>query len=199
MLRALLFKNVLNVDRGELHERDMTSGLHMIQTIYCIECQTELGWCYVKASDKINQYKEGNFILVQPDIALRKQRGGAIRKRKRSESGSSDDEEHESEDKAAESSRGSASVAASSSSTRAHLLSLPSMFRRPSFSLSINNGSISRRSNSGGSGSTGEDASAAQPPSSSAAMSSDVRLTDMNIMIHRLDALQRGLSANFRR
>lgn len=46
--KALLFANVLNVDRGEEHPRDMTSGQHTIQSIFCKHCQTELGWTYVR-------------------------------------------------------------------------------------------------------------------------------------------------------
>jgi hypothetical protein len=62
----------------------MTSGMHTIQSIFCQNCSTELGWAYVKAASPENQHKVGNFILVQPDI-LERTRGGAksVRKRKR--------------------------------------------------------------------------------------------------------------------
>ena len=76
--KALLFSGVVNVDRGESHARDMTSGQHTIQSIFCKQCQTELGWTYVKAADACNRYKEGNFILVVPDIVSHPHRGGCI-------------------------------------------------------------------------------------------------------------------------
>jgi hypothetical protein len=66
--RASLFANVVNVDCGEAHERQMTSGKHTIRTIYCIACATELGWTYVAAENRENQYKIGKFILIQPFV-----------------------------------------------------------------------------------------------------------------------------------
>ena len=67
--RAALFKNVLNVDRGELHERDMTTGVHVIQNIYCNGCQKEVGWCYVRTLSHTN-YSEATKRLSRSEMAI---------------------------------------------------------------------------------------------------------------------------------
>jgi hypothetical protein len=69
--KAMLFSNVVNLDEGELHERQMTSGMHTIRTIFCIDCRTELGWKYVAAADPSNKYKVDKFILIDPLISKR--------------------------------------------------------------------------------------------------------------------------------
>jgi len=85
--KAMLFRDVVNVDRGEVHERAMTSGMHSIQTVFCGQCATEIGWTYTHAQDPENQHKVGCFILVQPDIRAQRREApvpaAATRKRSR--------------------------------------------------------------------------------------------------------------------
>ncbi|KAI8337122.1 Yippee/Mis18 [Chlamydoabsidia padenii] len=61
--QAFLFKSVVNIIPGEAEERIMTTGVHVVQDISCCQCNTILGWVYVKAYDEENRYKEGKYIL----------------------------------------------------------------------------------------------------------------------------------------
>ncbi|CAO3623272.1 unnamed protein product [Cunninghamella blakesleeana] len=61
--QAYLFKYVVNVTPGEEEERPMTTGVHIVKDISCCQCDTVLGWTYVKAYDNENKYKEGKYIL----------------------------------------------------------------------------------------------------------------------------------------
>ncbi|CAO3609813.1 unnamed protein product [Cunninghamella echinulata] len=61
--QAFLFNYVVNIIAGEAEERPMTTGVHIVKDISCCQCNTLLGWTYVKAYDDENKYKEGKFIL----------------------------------------------------------------------------------------------------------------------------------------
>ncbi|CAO3596762.1 Yippee/Mis18 [Absidia repens] len=61
--QAFLFRFVVNIIPGEEKERNMTTGVHVIQDISCCQCKTLLGWTYLKANDEENKYKEGKSIL----------------------------------------------------------------------------------------------------------------------------------------
>ncbi|KAI8637854.1 yippee zinc-binding/DNA-binding /Mis18, centromere assembly-domain-containing protein [Parasitella parasitica] len=60
---AFLFEKVVNIIFGKAEDRDMTTGLHKVRDISCIQCSKMLGWTYVKAYNAENRYKEGKFIL----------------------------------------------------------------------------------------------------------------------------------------
>ncbi|KAF5382952.1 hypothetical protein D9757_006286 [Collybiopsis confluens] len=61
--RAYLFETVVNIVEGEPSDRVMTTGNHTVRDIYCIKCNTTLGWKYDKAYEASQKYKEGRFIL----------------------------------------------------------------------------------------------------------------------------------------
>lgn len=61
--QAFLFDKVVNISFGKAEDRDMTTGLHRVRDISCIQCSKMLGWTYVKAYNAENRYKEGKFIL----------------------------------------------------------------------------------------------------------------------------------------
>jgi len=61
--RAYLFNSVVNVTKGPPEDRVMITGLHTVSDVYCIQCQTVLGWKYDKAFESSQKYKEGRFIL----------------------------------------------------------------------------------------------------------------------------------------
>ncbi|CAN1260075.1 Putative yippee-like protein Os10g0369500 [Linum perenne] len=87
--RAYLFRKVVNVSLGASEERNLSSGMHVVNDIYCSSCQQILGWKYVspisclcvikakayaivlfsymlaeeKALEETQKYKEGLFIL----------------------------------------------------------------------------------------------------------------------------------------
>ncbi|GAB5593375.1 hypothetical protein Unana1_08275 [Umbelopsis nana] len=41
----------------------MTTGKHTITTVFCCQCDTEVGWRYIKAFEESQKYKEGACIL----------------------------------------------------------------------------------------------------------------------------------------
>ncbi|XP_057961164.1 putative yippee-like protein Os10g0369500 [Malania oleifera] len=61
--RAYLFKSVVNISLGPTEERQLMSGLHTVNDIYCSCCQQILGWRYDKAYEESEKYKEGLYIL----------------------------------------------------------------------------------------------------------------------------------------
>ncbi|KAJ7947009.1 Protein yippee-like [Quillaja saponaria] len=61
--RAYLFSNVVNILLGSKEERNMLSGMHTVEDIFCCCCGQILGWKYVVAHDKNQKYKEGKFVL----------------------------------------------------------------------------------------------------------------------------------------
>ncbi|KAK1318013.1 hypothetical protein QJS10_CPA05g01024 [Acorus calamus] len=61
--RAYLFKRVVNITLGPNEDRQLLSGLHTVNDIYCSCCQQILGWRYEKAFEVSQKYKEGKYIL----------------------------------------------------------------------------------------------------------------------------------------
>lgn len=61
--RAYLFSNVVNITLGPQEERNMMSGMHTVEDIFCCCCGQYLGWKYVAVQDKNQKYKEGKFVL----------------------------------------------------------------------------------------------------------------------------------------
>lgn len=66
--KATLFKSCINVILGPAENRQMTTGMHTVCDLYCIECESELGWKYLVAIEAMQKYKEGKFILVENKI-----------------------------------------------------------------------------------------------------------------------------------
>ncbi|KAL6846841.1 hypothetical protein ACP4OV_022694 [Aristida adscensionis] len=76
--KAYLFDKLVNVNVGDKDERMMTTGLHTVCDIFCVACGSILGWKYLAAFEKSQEYKEGKFILessarcwVLPRAAIR--------------------------------------------------------------------------------------------------------------------------------
>uniref|UniRef100_M1DIR4 NTGP4 n=1 Tax=Solanum tuberosum TaxID=4113 RepID=M1DIR4_SOLTU len=61
--KAFLFAHVRNVVVGTNEEKRLTTGLHTIADIYCVDCNEVLGWKYEKAVEPSQKYKEGKFVL----------------------------------------------------------------------------------------------------------------------------------------
>eukprot|EP00163_Fabomonas_tropica_P023110 TRINITY_DN403_c0_g1_i2.p1 TRINITY_DN403_c0_g1~~TRINITY_DN403_c0_g1_i2.p1 ORF type:complete len:114 (+),score=11.17 TRINITY_DN403_c0_g1_i2:337-678(+) len=61
--RAYLFHNVVNVSVGPTEERVLITGLHTVADLFCISCQTVVGWKYEMAYEESQKYKEGKFII----------------------------------------------------------------------------------------------------------------------------------------
>ena len=61
--RAYLYSKAYNLKIHDSTTRIMTTGLHVVQDVECISCQSILGWKYVKAYDADQKYKEGKWII----------------------------------------------------------------------------------------------------------------------------------------
>ncbi len=48
---------------GPAEERQLLTGEHTIQEIYCVRCESNVGWTYLRAYEQSQQYKVGKFIL----------------------------------------------------------------------------------------------------------------------------------------
>jgi len=61
--KAYLFNKCVNVAVGPKEDRILITGLHTVADIYCIECQSVLGWKYEEAYEESQKYKVGKFII----------------------------------------------------------------------------------------------------------------------------------------
>ena len=50
-------------------KRVLITGLHSVCDIYCVDCQSLLGWKYEKAFEESQKYKEGKFILEKTKLS----------------------------------------------------------------------------------------------------------------------------------
>ncbi|CEF65152.1 Protein yippee-like 5 [Strongyloides ratti] len=66
--RAILFQNVVNVNMGEMEQKQMATGLHHARDIFCQKCKMKLGWMYEMAHNESQMYKEGKFVLERKYI-----------------------------------------------------------------------------------------------------------------------------------
>jgi len=66
--RAFLFGNVINVTMGPKENRPLTTGMHTVCDIYCIQCDDNIGWFYEEAFEEAQKYKEGKFIIEKEKI-----------------------------------------------------------------------------------------------------------------------------------
>lgn len=61
---AYLFKRAVNVVFGDrVEERQMTSGRHHVQDVFCSICHNNIGWKYIRSFDASERYKEGKVVL----------------------------------------------------------------------------------------------------------------------------------------
>uniref|UniRef100_A0A7S0WYM1 Yippee domain-containing protein n=1 Tax=Chlamydomonas leiostraca TaxID=1034604 RepID=A0A7S0WYM1_9CHLO len=61
--RAYLFNSACNTTTGPQEERMMTTGMHIVCDVYCVECMACVGWQYLFAYEKSQKYKEGKVVL----------------------------------------------------------------------------------------------------------------------------------------
>jgi len=61
--RAYLFGHVINVSLGPKEDRVLTTGLHTVCDIFCVQCEENIGWFYEQAFEASQKYKEGKFII----------------------------------------------------------------------------------------------------------------------------------------
>ncbi|KAA3674039.1 uncharacterized protein DEA37_0001884 [Paragonimus westermani] len=63
--RAYLFNHVVNITFGDIQDRFMMTGRHIVRDVKCIKCSTKLGWIYEHAVENTEMYKEGRVILEE--------------------------------------------------------------------------------------------------------------------------------------
>ncbi|KAI7822256.1 yippee zinc-binding/DNA-binding /Mis18, centromere assembly-domain-containing protein [Kickxella alabastrina] len=66
--RAYLTESVVNARLGEGEDRLLMTGMHTVCNLHCRLCDSVIGWKYVHAFDKSQQYKEGRYVLEQSRI-----------------------------------------------------------------------------------------------------------------------------------
>ncbi len=59
-----LLHSACNVKLGKQEQRQLLTGVHTVADIFCVNCQTRLGWTYLKASEPSQKYKEGTSPLA---------------------------------------------------------------------------------------------------------------------------------------
>lgn len=62
---ASLFDKIYNVVQGCIEDSTMTTGMHSIRVVYCVDCMESVGWLYEVAFEEDQKYKEGRFILEE--------------------------------------------------------------------------------------------------------------------------------------
>jgi hypothetical protein len=60
--KAFLFFSVLNAKIGPKEDRQLLTGLHTVADLSCSTCQRSVGWCYLRAFEASQRYKEGESI-----------------------------------------------------------------------------------------------------------------------------------------
>ena len=61
--RAFLFSKAVNIIYGEVQDRMMITGRHLVRDVSCKRCSNKLGWMYEFAVEDSQMYKEGHIIL----------------------------------------------------------------------------------------------------------------------------------------
>ncbi|KAJ2156674.1 hypothetical protein GGF46_005030 [Coemansia sp. RSA 552] len=61
--RAYLTESVVNEELGQQEDRLLMTGLHTVCNLHCRGCDTVIGWKYMRAFDKSQQYKEGRYVI----------------------------------------------------------------------------------------------------------------------------------------
>ncbi|KAI5450123.1 hypothetical protein NCC49_003750 [Naganishia albida] len=66
--QAYLMHSTVNTYLGKKEDKRLLTGMHTVADLLCMGCQqsgrkTTLGWMYLKAKERDQQYKEGKYIL----------------------------------------------------------------------------------------------------------------------------------------
>lgn len=62
--KAFLFFSILNAKVGPKEDRQLLTGLHTVADLSCVTCQRSVGWCYLRAFEASQRYKEGESHLL---------------------------------------------------------------------------------------------------------------------------------------
>jgi hypothetical protein len=69
--KAYLFEHVLNYYTGNAANKMLMSGIHKIRDVFCLSCDTKIGWTYDEAYEQAQKYKEGKFVLERAHIRFK--------------------------------------------------------------------------------------------------------------------------------
>lgn len=66
---ALFVSDVLNVKLSDDKSfQRMRTGRYVVKTIYCRQCQTNIGWKYLFSEEDGEKYKEGRFVIERTQL-----------------------------------------------------------------------------------------------------------------------------------
>ena len=66
--QAFLFDHVINTKQGIIRDKQLRTGMHSICSVYCIGCDTEIGWKYDHAYSVTEKYKVKKTILEKAHL-----------------------------------------------------------------------------------------------------------------------------------
>ncbi|KAG8803008.1 hypothetical protein FRC16_007942 [Serendipita sp. 398] len=69
--RAFLLHSACNVKLGKQEQRQLLTGVHTVADIFCVTCQTRLGWTYLRAvepSQNLFISQAGKYLLERERI-----------------------------------------------------------------------------------------------------------------------------------
>ncbi|VUG20444.1 DEBR0S8_01882g1_1 [Brettanomyces bruxellensis] len=65
----LFVSDVLNVKLSDDKSfQRMRTGRYVVKTIYCRQCQTNIGWKYLFSEEDGEKYKEGRFVIERTQL-----------------------------------------------------------------------------------------------------------------------------------
>lgn len=67
--QAKLFHHVSNVSQYDRHKATMRTGTFLVDLIKCQNCESYVGWTYIKSYTRNETYKEGKYILEVRQIS----------------------------------------------------------------------------------------------------------------------------------
>ena len=67
---AYLFTDVVNVFLGPNYEREMQTGMFVIQDVFCKSCSNLIGWKYERSYEDSEKYKENTVALERLQLSL---------------------------------------------------------------------------------------------------------------------------------
>eukprot|EP00689_Sawyeria_marylandensis_P001464 EC821717.1.p1 GENE.EC821717.1~~EC821717.1.p1 ORF type:complete len:143 (+),score=44.81 EC821717.1:142-570(+) len=70
--KAVLMNSVVNFVSGKPVKRTLMTGVHIVADIFCLKCNTTIGWRYYEAYNESEKYKVGKFVLEKELVKIEK-------------------------------------------------------------------------------------------------------------------------------
>ncbi|XP_051149293.1 protein yippee-like At4g27745 [Andrographis paniculata] len=67
--RAFLLCHAINIRVAKSQRRQLMTGVYTVADVFCKDCNSMLGWKYLKAEEDSEKYKEGKFVLETLKVA----------------------------------------------------------------------------------------------------------------------------------